>query len=250
MLRSFIFFSQKTFFVTVISIFFVYSSAVLSSNDYEELDQFESVNRAMFAFNDNADRYVLKPIAKAYRFVTPDFVDEAITNVFNNLGDIETFANSILQAKFHNATVSLNRVIYNTVFGLGGLIDVATPFGLQNSQEDFGQTLGYWGYEQSSYLVLPFFGPSSVRDFGGRIVDYGLDPMHYQDEIESSHSLMLTGVKLIDLRADLLGAENLLLGEDRYRFMRSAYFQNREYLIKDGEVEDSFSDDDFDYDDF
>ena len=250
MSRWFLSFSQKTVFVSVISVFLIYSSAALSSNDYEDLDRFESMNRVMFSFNDSADQYVLKPIAKAYRFITPSFVDEAITNVFNNLGDIETIANSLLQAKFHNAIVSLNRVIYNTVFGLGGLIDVATPFGLQNNKEDFGQTLGYWGYEQSSYLVLPFLGPSSVRDFGGRLVDYGLDPMRYQDEIESTQSLMLTGVKMVDLRADLLGADNLLLGEDRYRFMRSAYFQNRDYLIKDGEIEDSFSDDDYDYDDF
>ena len=226
------------------------SLSVSASTDYEELDQFESMNRMFFAFNDNADRYLLKPVAKAYRYVSPSFVDEGVTNFFQNIGDVETIANSILQAKFHNAIVALNRVIYNTVFGIGGLFDVATGFGLVSHDEDFGQTLAHWGYENSSYLVLPLLGPSTFRDLGGRVVDTVFDPLQYSEEVDSTDILIAKGVKIVDLRSDILGSDNLLLGEDRYRFLRSAYYQNRDFLINDGVVEDAFSDDDFDYDDF
>ena len=214
------------------------------SQQYE--DRFESFNRAMFSFNEGADRYVLKPVAKAYQYVTPSFVDEGVTNFFNNLDDVETFANSLLQGKFHNAMVSLNRVIYNTTFGLLGLIDVATTFGLVAEEEDFGQTLAAWGYEDSSYLVLPLLGPGTVRDFTGFAVDTTLfDPLNYSDELNDDERNMLTGLKIVDLRADLLAAENLMSGGDKYLFIRNAYLQNREFLIKDGDIEDSFADEDF-----
>lgn len=218
---------------------------------YSEFDRFESFNRAVFKFNDRADRYIAKPIAKAYQFITPSFVDEGVTNFFNNLDDVETFVNSILQGKFHNSIVALNRVIYNTVFGLGGFIDVATSFGLVATEEDFGQTLGYWGYEESSYIILPILGPSTVRDFGGLVFDTLVsDPLEYVDDISTEESLALKALNLTDKRADLLAAENLLFDDDRYAFIRSAYYQNREYLIKDGEIEDPFAEDDYDYDDF
>ena len=141
-------------------------------------------------------------------------------------------------------------VIFGAVIGLGGLFDVATIFGLANQEEDFGQTLGYWGYEESTYLVLPFLGPSTLRDFSGQLVDATFDPLIYNDEIHSDTLLIAKGVKLVDLRADILAAENLQLSEDRYAFIRNAYLQNREYLIKDGKVEDEFSNDDINYDDF
>ena len=210
-----------------------------------EDDPFEGFNRAMFSFNDTADTYVVKPVAKAYRFVTPGFVDEGVTNFFNNLDDVETFVNSLLQGKFHNATVTLNRIIYNSIFGLAGIIDVATGFGLQNDEEDFGQTLAVWGYEESSYLVLPLLGPSTVRDLSGFAVDSFFEPLQYVDQVTDEQRLLATGLKLVDKRADLLAAENLLVGADRYSFLRNAFLQNREFLIKDGDVEDSFSDDDF-----
>jgi phospholipid-binding lipoprotein MlaA len=215
-----------------------------------ESDRFESMNRVIFRFNDKADEYLIKPVAEVYRKVTPDFIDRGVTNVFNNLDDLETFVNSLFQLKFHNAIVTLNRIIYNTTFGLGGFFDVATSFGLNNHEEDFGQTLGYWGYEESTYLILPFLGPSTVRDFSGRLVDSVFDPLIYNDEIHRDAKLMAKGLKLLDLRADLLAAENLQLSQDRYAFFRNAYLQNRTYLINDGEIEDTFSNDDIDYDDF
>lgn len=215
-----------------------------------ESDRIESVNRFFFSFNDRADRYILKPIAKTYRYVTPSVVDEGITNFFQNLDDVETFVNSLFQLKFHNAIVSLNRVIYNTTFGLAGFFDVATSFGLHNQEEDFGQTLGYWGYEESTYLVLPFLGPSTIRDFSGQLVDSRFDPLMYSDEIHSDTLLLAKGLKLIDLRADILAADHLQLSNDRYAFIRNAFLQNRDYLINDGQVDDPFSEDDIDYDDF
>lgn len=222
-----------------------------ANQSYEEQDPYEPFNRLMFDFNNQLDSYVLKPTAKLYKYVTPTFVNEGVTNFFNNLGDVETFANSLLQAKFHNATVTLNRIIYNTTFGLGGFIDVATYFGLENEEEDFGQTLAVWGYRQSDYLVLPLFGPSTFRDFGGRFVDSYFDPVAYMDEVNRDQRLLGEGLKIVDKRADLLGAENLLLDEDKYRFVRSAYLQNREFNIMDGNIEDPFADEDLDaYDDF
>lgn len=218
--------------------------------DSHESDPYESYNRAIFKFNDKADEYLLKPVAKTYRFLMPDIVDQGITNIFRNLDDVQTLVNSLFQLKFHNAVVTLNRVIYNTTFGLGGFFDVATGFGLNNSEEDFGQTLGYWGYEESNYLVLPFLGPSTVRDLGGRVVDSAFDPFIYNDDIDRDVRILVKGLKLVDLRADLLAAENLQLSLDRYAFFRSAYLQNRAFLIKDGVVDDPFANDNIDYDSF
>lgn len=237
-------------FLAVFGLTSLYSSFCIAET-YEEFDYFEPINRSIFEFNDQADQYLLKPAAKAYKFVMPSIVDKGITNIFNNLDDFETFANSLLQAKFHNAIVSLNRIIYNTTFGLGGIFDVATSFGLINEEEDFGQTLGYWGYENSTYLMLPFIGPSTVRDLSGRLVDRTFEPLQYVDEVHEDTTYIATGIKLLDKRADILGAENLIFGSDRYSFIRSAYYQNRNFLIKDGSVDDPFSDDDFEYyDDF
>lgn len=242
------------FFASVLMLFVMSFSVDAEEQEFRaaghESDRIETINRFFFTFNDRADKYLVKPSAKVYRYVTPDFVDRGITNIFNNLGDVETFVNSLFQLKFHNAMVSLNRVIYNTTFGLAGFFDVATSFGLHNQEEDFGQTLGYWGYEESTYLVLPFLGPSTLRDFSGQLVDSAFDPLIYDDDIHRDTLLAAKGLKLLDLRADILAAENLQLSDDRYAFIRNAYLQNREYLIKDGKVEDAFANDDIDYDDF
>tara|TARA_R110002167_G_scaffold306787_3_gene511425 strand:- start:777 stop:1544 length:768 start_codon:yes stop_codon:yes gene_type:complete len=242
------------FLVVLCSLLLVFSNRVFANEEVyapgHESDRFESMNRAFFKFNDKADEYLIKPAAKVYRTVTPDIIDKGVTNIFNNLDDVETFVNSLFQFKFHNAIVTLNRIIYNTTFGLGGFFDVATSFGLSNNEEDFGQTLGYWGYEESTYLVIPFLGPSTVRDFSGRLVDSVFDPLVYNDEIHRDATLIAMGVKLLDFRADLLAVENLQLSQDRYAFFRNAYLQNRTYLINDGKIEDSFANDDINYDDF
>jgi len=221
-----------------------------ATDESSDIDPYEGFNRAMFSFNEELDKYILKPVAQGYNYVTPGFINKGITNFFGNLDDVETLANSILQAKFHNAMVSLNRIIWNTTFGLGGFIDVATYFGLVNEEEDFGQTLAVWGYENSSYVVWPVLGPSTFRDTLGRAGDQYTDPLYYVDGLSDTERLLIKGLKIVDLRADLIGVDDLMKGTDRYVFIRNAYLQNREFLIRDGDVEDEFANDDFDFDDF
>lgn len=226
------------------------SLGLANKAEQSSVDPYEGFNRSMFEFNEFADRYFLKPVAEVYKAVVPSFVDSALTNFFNNIDDVETLANSLLQAKFHNAVVTLNRLIWNTTVGLGGLIDVATYFELRNNEEDFGQTLAVWGYENSDYLMLPILGPSTFRDAFGQAADRFADPLDYIDEFTEEKRYLLLAFKIVDLRSDLLGAENLLSGGDRYTFIRNAYLQNREFLIKDGDIEDPFANEDFDLDNF
>jgi len=229
---------------------FASSGATAEVSRFEQSDPLESWNRFVFSFNDRADRYVLKPVAEGYRYITPKVVNEGVSNFFNNISDVRTIGNSVLQGKLHNAVVALNRVIYNTTFGVLGFIDVSTGFGLRADGEDFGQTLGAWGWEESSYLMLPILGPSTVRDLGGRLAD-GWGESRLSDDVHSDAIITAQVLKVLDTRADLLGAENLLLDSDRYTFIRNAYLQNRDYLVNDGEVDDPFSDESFDdYEDF
>ena len=216
----------------------------------ENVDPYEGFNRVMFSLNEQLDTYIFKPVAQVYEYVMPSFLNQGVTNVFNNLDDVETLANSILQGKFHNAVVTLNRVIWNTTFGLAGLIDVATYFDLRNDEEDFGQTLAVWGYESSAYVVWPFFGPSTIRDTFGRAGDTYTEPLNYVEGLSTEERIAIQGLKYTDLRADLLSVEGLITGNDPYIFIRNAYLQNREFLILDGDVVDDFASEDFDFDDF
>nr|WP_148864851.1 VacJ family lipoprotein [Marinobacter fonticola] len=211
----------------------------------EERDPWERWNREVHGFNQFLDDWFLRPVAQGYRFITPDLVDTAVTNFFSNLGEVKNFANSVLQLKGESAVVALGRFTYNTTFGLGGLIDVGTAFGLPERPEDMGQTLGYWGMASGPYLVLPFLGPSTGRDFGGLAVDLTVMPSTW-DYIESPENYYLRGLQLVDVRADLIPAENFMSG-DSYTFVRNAYLQRREFLINDGEVKsDPFASDDED----
>ncbi|MFC6668884.1 VacJ family lipoprotein [Marinobacterium aestuariivivens] len=202
----------------------------------------EGFNRAVFQFNDTIDRYALKPAAQGYRFVMPDLAEQGVSNFFDNLGDLGVLANNLLQLKLHDAASDTARITMNTIFGLGGVFDLATPFGLEKHNEDFGQTLGYWGVASGNYLVLPLFGPSTVRDGIGLIPDSYLDPVGEVDHIPTRNSLY--GLRLVDTRAGLLKAEEIISG-DRYLFIRDAYLQRREYLINDGRVDSQFDADDF-----
>lgn len=205
-------------------------------------DPWEGFNRAMFQFNDYLDRYALKPAAQGYRFVMPDLAERGVSNFFDNLQDVRTLANNVMQFKFHDAASDTARITMNTFFGLGGVFDVATPFGLERHDEDFGQTLGYWGVPAGNYLVLPFFGPSTVRDGVGLVPDMYLDPVGDVDHVPTRNTLY--GVRLVDTRAELLKAEGLISG-DRYLFIRDAYLQRREYLVNDGRIDSEFDADDF-----
>ncbi len=208
----------------------------IAANAAEE-DPWEGFNRAMFRFNDTLDTYALKPVAKGYQAVTPQFLEDGVHNVFSNIGDVRNLANDLFQAKFHDAGVDTGRLIFNTSFGLLGFFDVATPMGLHRNDEDFGQTLGYWGVGSGPYLVLPFFGPSTVRDAGGKIPDSYTGPYPYIDHVPTRN--VARAVDVVDTRANLLSAEKLITG-DKYIFIRNAYLQNREFKVKDGEVEDDF----------
>ncbi|OZG73499.1 hypothetical protein BTA51_10815 [Hahella sp. CCB-MM4] len=204
-------------------------------------DPWESFNRKVFSFNETLDQWIVKPVAKAYRFVTPGFVDRSVTNFFNNLSDVPNLANNILQLKGRESAITFSRLVYNTTFGIGGLFDIATEWDLPVQDEDFGQTLNYYGVPEGNYLVLPLFGPATVTDAIGRIPDSFVDPIGYI--FESPEVYIATGTKMVDKRADLIPGEHLLTG-DKYTALRNIYLQRREYLINDGKVEDSFLDDD------
>jgi len=201
------------------------------SPDY---DPFESYNRAMFSFNDTLDENIVKPVAAAYKDYVPSPVRSGISNFFNNLGDILVVLNDLLQGKFAQAGHDTLRFFVNTTFGLFGLFDVATYMELPKHHEDFGQTLAVWGVNDGPYLVLPFLGPSTLRDTAGLVVDAQADPIY---EISDSEARLGTiALKAVDTRADLLGASKILdqAAFDRYAFLRDAYLQRRKHLIHDG----------------
>lgn len=218
---------------------------VAPNDDIEvsDSDPFENWNRKVFSFNDGVDRWVLRPVASAYRTVTPEIVDKGVTNFFSNLGEVSNFANSLLQGKGESAVVAFGRFTFNTVFGLGGFFDVATSFDLPERNEDFGQTLGVWGVNSGPYLVLPFLGPSTPRHTTGRLTDGFVLPSAW-DEVSTPETYYLRGLQVVDLRAGLIPVESMMSG-DRYRFMRNAFLQRREFLVNDGKItDDPFANDD------
>ncbi|MDI3324432.1 VacJ family lipoprotein [Pontibacterium granulatum] len=200
-----------------------------------EIDPWEGFNRTVFEFNDGLDKYALKPITQGYKAVTPDPVEKGVTNFFGNISDIGSFFNNLLQGKIESAGEDIARVAFNTTFGFAGVLDVATAAGIEKHDEDFGQTLGYWGVESGPYLVLPFFGPSNVRDTGGLVVDVATSPISNIEDDSARYAV--TALQVIDTRAQLLEAEKLVTG-DRYSFIRDAYLQSREFKVNDGQVED------------
>ena len=202
-----------------------------------EEDPWEGVNRAIFRFNDTIDTYALKPVAQGYQFVTPQFLEDGIHNMFRNVGDVTNLANDVLQLKPRAAGVDTARLIFNTTFGVLGFFDVGTKMGLQRNDEDFGQTMGYWGLNSGPFVMLPFFGPSTVRDTFGKYGDSFTGPYRYMDDVPARNTAFALDV--IDTRASLLSSEKLIQG-DKYNFIRSAYLQNREFKVKDGQVEDDF----------
>lgn len=204
-------------------------------------DPWEGMNRKIFAFNEFVDRYVLKPVARAYDWITPKPVDDHVTNVFENLEDVGIFLNDVLQGKFSDASTDAGRFLINSSIGVAGIFDVATSMGLEKHEEDFGQTFASWKIASGPYVVLPFFGPSTLRDAVGRIPGAYAMPQRYIDHVPTRNSIY--GVDIVDTRSDLLKAEELIQG-DRYTFIRDVYLQRREFLIADGEVEDDFTSDD------
>ncbi|WP_237057929.1 MlaA family lipoprotein [Microbulbifer sediminum] len=205
-------------------------------------DPWEGFNRAVFRFNDTADRWVLKPVAVTYRQVTPIFMQHGVSNFFGNLLEITNSFNSVLQWKWGEAGNGAGRFLINSTVGVAGLFDVAEHVGLEPTDgEDFDQTLAVWGVPSGPYLVLPFLGPSTVRGVPSMAVDYYTDPVSYVDHNQTRYSLRFTD--LTQTRASLLKTESLLQG-DRYVLLRDAYLQRRDFLINDGNVDDDFGDED------
>jgi phospholipid-binding lipoprotein MlaA len=197
-------------------------------------DPLESYNRGMFKFNRDVDEAFLKPVAKGYKAVAPEPIDRGITNFFNNIADVTSAVNNLLQFKLARAGSDVGRLAVNTTVGLLGFFDVATNMGLPSYKEDFGQTLGYWGGEPSPYLVLPFLGPSTLRDTIGLGGDIVTNPLFSLKEGRVYWGLV--GLDFIDTRADLLTAGEILeeAAIDPYTFVRDAYLQRRRSQIFDG----------------
>jgi phospholipid-binding lipoprotein MlaA len=197
-------------------------------------DPLETFNRAMFQFNDRFDRDFGKPLATAYKEVLPDPVRTWIRNFFANLYDVWTGVNNLLQGKPADAITDWARFAFNSTIGLAGINDVATSMGLEKHDEDLGQTLGRWGMDDGAYLVWPFFGPSSMRDTAGGLVDYYVDPVvrHRPKGVRD----VLWATRAISKRADLLDASRILeeAALDKYVFTRDAYLQRRRSQVYDG----------------
>lgn len=201
-----------------------------------KIDPFEPMNRAIFSFNEKADEYVIKPVAEAYKSVLPEFVRTGVTNFFGNINDILIAANNLLQGKPGNAANDIGRFLINSTIGILGLFDVATDMGLDKNREDFGQTLGVWGVPDGPYVVLPFFGASNVRDTVGFVVDIETDFILNSDKLNRDQKIGSTVLRVINLRANLLDAGQLLddAAFDKYSFLRDGYLQRRRNQIYDG----------------
>lgn len=217
-----------------------------------EEDPWEGYNRKVFSFNEWVDTYVARPLAVGYNTVLPNFAQSGVRHFFSNLGEVYSIVNNLLQLDGEGAGTSFMRFAVNSTLGFFGFFDIATEIGMRQDQEDFGQTLGYWGVGAGNYLVLPFVGPSNTRD----VFSYA-DYLYYNQYNLVTKSpegrLALTTLDLVQIRAGLLDLEDQMAG-DKYSFIRDVYLQRRKFLVTDGEVtEDTFfaegkdevSDDDF-----
>ena len=226
-------------------ILLLFSSNLTFSNSEEvNNDPWENLNRKTHNFNMTLDDYVIRPIAETYDFIIPEFVQIGFSNVFDNLGTPVSAANNLIQFKPVGFITETSRFILNSTFGIFGLFDVASRLGIKERNEDFGQSLGHWGFASGPYLVIPFFGPSSARDGFSLAPDYYLRPDLVRFE-DNKSDLALNGLSVVNLRAGLLSISDLS-GNDQYSFYRDAYLQRRKYEINDGKIDDSLFDDEFD----
>ena len=215
--------------------------ATMSGVASDPRDPLEPANRAVFAFNESLDRAVIQPVARGYRAVVPEVVRLGVTSFFGNLQDVWTGANNLLQGKFQDGVTDYARVLFNTTFGFGGVLDWASEMGLEKHDEDFGQTLGRWGLAPGPYIVLPLVGPSSVRDTAGFVADFWAYPPFWMVKAIKPVSWVVwrNGVTALDFtnqRTNALEATDILeqAALDRYSYVRSAFFQRRRNLIYDG----------------
>ncbi|MDA0224526.1 MAG: VacJ family lipoprotein [Proteobacteria bacterium] len=207
-----------------------------STQGGEVADPAEGFNRAMYGFNDGFDQAIAKPVATAYKTVVPDPVQGWVRNFFANIADLFIGLNSLLQGKPGDAANDWGRFVFNSTFGLLGIHDVATEFGLEKNDEDFGQTFGRWGAGEGAYIVWPFLGSSTVRDSIGSLIESSLDPVRRHEPVGARN--VLIGTRVIGRRADLLDASRIMeeAALDKYVFQRDAYLQRRRSLINDGQA--------------
>jgi phospholipid-binding lipoprotein MlaA len=225
-------------FLAVLSLLVAAAGCATTGANRNPADPLEPVNRATYKFNDTVDKAFFKPIALGYRKITPRFFRTGVTNFFSNIADVSVVANDLFQAKFRQAGEDTGRVILNSTFGLLGLVDFAGTVGLRKHNEDFGQTLGYWGVKSGPYLVLPFLGPSSVRDGAGRLADSPWGWWRYVGDVPARNVAFT--LDTVNVRSNLLEAEKVLdeAALDPYSFLRDAYLQRRERLVRDGKAPD------------
>jgi phospholipid-binding lipoprotein MlaA len=198
------------------------------------VDPFEPVNRVVFRFNDAVDEAVLQPVARGYRAVLPGPVRTGVTNFFSNLEDVWIGVNNVLQGKLSDGAKDFARFAFNSTFGLLGILDVSTDVNLPKHNEDFGQTLGWWGVGSGPYIVLPLLGPSTLRDGASLLVDTHGDFIVNLDHVRTRNSLYAN--RVVSTRSNLLDAGRVLdeASLDKYRFFRDAYLQRRRSLVYDG----------------
>ena len=218
---------KRWFYVPALGVVLAVLQGCASGPNANPADPLEPLNRTVFQFNDGLDRAVFKPVATAYKNVTPAPIRTGVGNFFGNLLDVRTFINNVLQLKAQDAVETAIRLGVNTVFGLGGLLDVASEMQLERQPQDFGQTLGRWGVASGPYLVLPVLGSSSVRDAVGTVIEGSTDVVTNLPDVPTRNSL--TVLRVVDLRAGFLQASELLdlASLDRYAFARDAYLQRK-----------------------
>ena len=226
--------------VSVALLLILHSYAYAEEHNPEaNLDPWKKINQVTHRFNDSADKYVLKPIAKGYVKIAPSPIRRGIKNFFGNLGDVNNGVNNLLQGKPSASASDFFRLVINTTLGIGGLFDPATGLGFAKHNESFAQTFAVWGVPKGPYVVVPLLGPSTLTDALLKPLNLRVDPVRYLYPVNHRNSLF--AVRVVDERAGLLAAERVVFG-DRYIFFREAYLQRRNYLVLDGEVEDEFND--------
>lgn len=238
--------SSRTLGMGVVALVLAVLQGCAMSPNANPRDPWEPFNRGVYSFNDGLDEAVVKPVATAYQFVTPQIMRTGVTNFFGNIGDVWSFVNNVLQLKPAESAETFFRVGVNTTIGLFGLIDVASELRLEKHTEDFGQTLGYWGVPAGPYVVLPLFGPSTVRDSLALPVDAKGNLIGHVDDVSLRNSLIT--LRLVDARANFLRAGRLLdaAALDKYSFTRDAYLQRRRGLIREQKSEVNWEEERYD----
>ena len=217
-------------------LFFI-STFSIAEDDGVTADPFESTNRIVFEISDDLDTMIIRPVAEIYRDVTPRFIKNSVTNFFYNLSEVDTIINQLLQGKIVLAGQDSLRFLINSTIGIVGFVDVATRVGFERHDEDFGQTLGYWGVPAGPYVFLPLIGPSTIRDSFSKPTSWFLSGNLSVSDEEAK--IFINLLDAVETRERLLVAEKLIVG-DKYEFVKSVYLQTRNDLVFDGEVEDEF----------